>query len=325
MKSVFAFMLALILTLSGVMNVSAQSGESIWLSASTTAFKTQETVTVTVNGSSATPIQGFTFQIRYDPACLKPVNASSTVPGMNALALPQTAGLVDGSYASTTPQMVNGVLAEVRFITLGGCNTNLTLESAALAIRNESGFAAPLPGVTLAQTNVALAIDKEVAAPQSEVPVTGSVLPLEPAAEVEAVDFGWMIALLIVLFVIGSLFVIIKYFRVGNTASRSPIAKKSSPQYATLHMKRGPQAGKSIVLNQLPCGIGRDPRNEICINDPHIGSQHARIFASNNDYYLMDLSGNTFINGQAVRNSSVILKSGDVVRLGKSALFVFAS
>jgi predicted component of type VI protein secretion system len=53
--------------------------------------------------------------------------------------------------------------------------------------------------------------------------------------------------------------------------------------------------------------------------------QHARIFAADNDYYLMDLSGNTFINGQAVKNTSVILKSGDVVRLGKSSLFVFAA
>ena len=325
MKSVLVFMLALTLAVSGVVNVSAQSGESIWLSASTTAFKTQETVTVTVNGSSATPIQGFTFQIRYDPACLKPINASSTIPGMNALALPQVAGLVDGSYASTTPQMVNGVLAEVRFTTLGGCNTNLTLESAALAIRNESGFAAPLAGVTLAQTNVDLAIDKEVAAPQAEVPAAGSVLPLEPEPEVQVVNFGWIIALLIAVFVIGSLFVILKYFRLGKTAGTNPPVKRSTSQYATLHMKRGPQAGKSIVLNQLPCGIGRDPRNEICINDPHIGSRHARIFASNNDYYLMDLSGNTFINGQAVQNSSVVLKSGDVIRLGKSALFVFAS
>ena len=325
MKSVFTFIIVLILTVTSVMNVSAQSGESIWLSASTTAFKTQETVTVTVNGSSATPIQGFTFQIRYDPACLKPVNASSSIPGMNALALPQTAGLVDGSYASTTPQLVNGVLAEVRFTTLGGCNTNLILESAALAIRSEAGFAAPLAGVTVSQSNVALAVDSEVAAAQAEVPVTGSVLPLEPETEVQTVNFGWIIGLLIAAFVVGSLFVIFKYSKLGNTASRNPAVKRSAAQYASLHMKRGPQAGKTIVLNQLPCGIGRDPRNEICLNDPHIGNQHARIFASNNDYYLMDLSGNTFINGQAVRNSSVVLKSGDVVRLGKSALFVFAS
>jgi len=38
---------------------------------------------------------------------------------------------VDGSYASTTPQTVNGVLAEVRFTALQGCQTGLYLESAA--------------------------------------------------------------------------------------------------------------------------------------------------------------------------------------------------
>lgn len=325
MKSVTAFILAMILAVVGAMNVNAQSGESIWLSASTTAFKTQETVLVTVNGTSATPIQGFTFQIRYDPQCLKPTNASSTIPGMNGLALPQTAGLVDGSYASTTPQMVNGVLAEVRFTALRGCNTNLTLESAALAIRNEAGFAAPVAGVTIAQRDVALVIDKEVAAAQPEVPVTGAVLPLEPAPETRVVSFGWTIGLFAAIFVLGSLFVIVKYFQMGSKETRGIQRKTVASQFATLHMKRGPQAGRSIVLNQLPCGIGRDPRNEICLNDPHIGGQHARIFTSNNDYYLMDLSGNTFINGQPVRNISVVLKSGDVVRLGKSALFVFAS
>jgi len=329
MKYVTTFILALVLTVMSAMNVSAQSAESIWLSASTTAFKTQEMVTVAVNAASSTPIQGFTFQIRYDPSCLKPVNASSTVPGMNALPLPQTSGLVDGSYASTTPQLVNGVLAEVRFTTLGGCNTNLTLESAALAIRNEAGFAAPLAGVVLGERTVTLNIDKEIAAAPMEVPVTGSVLPLEPTVVTRTINYGWIIGLLSVVFVFGCLFVIFKYFKLGsaNGGATKNVRQRasSSQQVATLHMKRGPQAGKSIVLRQLPIGIGRDPRNEICLNDPNIGGQHARIFASNNDYYLMDLSGNTFINGQAVRNSSVVLKPGDVVRLGKSALFVFGS
>lgn len=322
MKYVITFILVLLLTVVGVMSVNAQGTESIWLTASTNAFKTGETVTVAVNAASATPIQGFTFQIRYDPRCLKPVNASSTIPGMNALPLPQTAGLADGSYASTTPQLVNGVLAEVRFVTLGACNTNLTLESAALAIRNESGFAAPLPGVALAQRELALAIDKEVVAAQAEVPLTGSVLPLEPTIETRSPRIGWIVGFLALVFVLGSAFVIFQYLR-----TRKPNVHKGddSPGVAMLHMKRGPEAGRSIVLKQLPCGIGRDPRNEICLNDPHIETQHARIFAANNDYYLMDLTGNTFINGKAVRNQSVMLKAGDVVRLGKSALFVFAS
>ena len=321
MKTVNALILAFIFTIAAVVNVNAQTAESIWLAASTTAYKTEETVTVTVNATSATPIQGFTFQIRYDPACLRPVNASSNVPGMNALPLPQTSGLVDGSYASTTPQNVNGVLAEVRFVTLGGCQTGLVLESAALAIRNESGFAAPLAGVTIGEKNIALNIDKEVGVAQPEVPVTGALLPLEPTPDSDPINYSWLIGLLAVLFVVGCVF-IIRNFRMGTNGA---IRKSSSSQAATLHMKRGPHAGQSIVLSRLPCGIGRDPRNEICLNDPHIMGQHARIFTSNNDYYLMDLSGNTFINGQAVRNSSAILKPGDVVRLGKSALFVFAS
>ena len=121
------------------------------LTSNTSAYKTGETVLVTVNAVSGTPVQGFTFQIRYDPACLQPVNATSPIPGMNGLSLPQTTGLVDASFASTTPQTANGILAEVRFVTLGGCQTNLTLESAALAIRNKSGFAAPLAGVTVGE------------------------------------------------------------------------------------------------------------------------------------------------------------------------------
>jgi pSer/pThr/pTyr-binding forkhead associated (FHA) protein len=69
--------------------------------------------------------------------------------------------------------------------------------------------------------------------------------------------------------------------------------------------------------------IGRDPQNDICINDPHITSQHAQIYSGRNGYYLRDLGGGTFINGHPVKSKAVVLHPGDVVRLGKSALFVF--
>jgi hypothetical protein len=313
--------LAISLTLAVVANVSAQAAEGIWLTANTTAYKTGETVMAVVNAASAVPIQGFTFQIRYDPACLRPVNAVSTVPGMNALPLPQLSGLADGSYASTTPQTVNGVLAEVRFTALKGCQTNLTLESAALAIRNESGFAAPLPGVTIGEKNLALNIDKAVGNPQPEVPVTGAILPLDPPAAATPEYSGWIIALLVVL-VIGVMFGAFKLFRVGTTTA----AKTSlSSQIPTLQIKHGPNTGKNFTLTKLPCFIGRDPVNEICLNDPHVIGQHVKIFTQDDGYYLMDLGGETFINGQAIRRSSTALRRGDVVRLGKSALFVFGS
>jgi len=220
MKSIKAFTLAIIFTFISVLSVSAQAAETIWITASTTAFKTGETVIVTVNAVSATPIQGFTFQIRYDPACLQPVNATSPIIGMNGLQLPQNTGLVDASFASTTPQAANGVLAEVRFITLGGCQTNLTLESAALAIRNESGFAAPLTSVTVGEKNVALNVDKEKGVSQN-LPLSGTPLPLGPTDLVTSstLPTGTIVVLTVigVLVVIG---VIIFIRQLGGSGSR---------------------------------------------------------------------------------------------------------
>lgn len=322
MKSITALFVAIVLAFVVVINVNAQSTESIWLTADTTAYKTGETVIITLNASSATPIQGFTFQIRYDPACLKPVNAVSQVPGMNALPLPQLSGLADGSYASTTPQTVNGVLAQVRFVTLGGCQTNLMLESAALAVRNEKGFAAPLPGVTITEQNIALNIDKALGESQAIQSPSGSVLPLEPPPSTRQGVPGWTIVLAAIVLVVGIMFGAFKLLRIGMTTTSNVPA---TPQTPSLQIKHGPHAGKSFMLNQLPCYIGRDPDNEICLNDPHIISQHAKIYAANSEYFLMDLGGETFINGKAVRQSSASLKPGDVVRLGKSSLFVFGS
>ena len=321
MKPFIVLVLAVLLTVSMVAGASAQSTDSIWLTASTTAYKTGETVVVTLNAVSATPIQGFTFQVRYDPACLKPVNASSPMKGMNGLPLPQLSGLVDGSYASTTPQAVNGVLAEIRFTALGGCQTNLTLESAALAIRNEQGFAAPLPGVSLGEKSVALNIDKELGAPQAAAPETGSLLPLDPPAARKAFP-GWAFGVVGILFFAGVLFGVVKVYgsRAAPAAAKPPSSSRGT---VSLHMKHGPLAGKSFALTKLPCLIGRDPANDIYLNDPHVIAQHARIFTSNNAYYLMDLGGETVINGRAVRRSSVLLNPGDVVRLGKRSLFVF--
>jgi hypothetical protein len=80
MKSITASFLAILLAFTFAIRANAQSTESIWLTVNTTTYKTRETVVATLNASSATPIQGFTFQIRYDPACLKPINAVSQVP-----------------------------------------------------------------------------------------------------------------------------------------------------------------------------------------------------------------------------------------------------
>jgi hypothetical protein len=197
MKFFYSIILTFIFSFIFVFAVNAQSAEIIWIQANTTAYKTGETVTATINAVTATPVQGFTAQIRYDPACLQPVNATSPISGMNGLAVPQESGLVDASFASTTPQFANGVLAEVRFVALKGCQTYLTIETAALVIRNESGFAAPLTGVSIDDKAVVLNIDSAAGTPQPA--ISGdSVLPLAPTIfpEPEPVN-GWVVVLLI--------------------------------------------------------------------------------------------------------------------------------
>jgi hypothetical protein len=321
MKPFSAFLLAIILVFSAVFNVSAQSPETIWLVASGAAYKTGETILVTVNAVSATPIQGFTFQIRYDPACLQPTLSTSTVPGMNGLQLPQTAGLVDASYASTTPQTINGALAEVRFVTLGGCQTNITLESAALAIRTEQGFAAPLAGVTLGEKTIALNIDKERGSSATP-PVEGSPLILGEVPPPSSPLPSWLLVLLSITLGGGVMFWVLKMPRKG---SGSASKKQTAAPIATVQIKRGPQAGKNFSLSKLPCHIGSDPLNEICLDDPFVTKRHAKIFANNGGFYLLGLGGETFVNGAAVAKTAAALKPGDMVRLGQNVFFTFAA
>ncbi len=219
MKKIISAFVGIILLFIAV-PVHAQSSESIWLTVSTSSFKTGETVVVNVNGASAAPIQGITFQIRFDPACMKPVNAATAIPGMNGLPLPQLDGLVDASFASTTPQVANGVLAEVRFITLGACNTNVYLESAALVVKNESGFAAPMPGVTVNTQTLPLAISAEQGT-SGDMPLLGTPLPL--GTEPEAADQASLPAgTVVVLAIIGVLLIVGIFFLIRVLKSDNP-------------------------------------------------------------------------------------------------------
>ncbi len=201
MKKSIGFLFALLIVFFSVGAVQAQAPESIWLDAGTTAYKTGEIVIIRINSASSTPIQGFTFQLRYDPACLKPISASSPIAGMNGLQLPQTTGIVDASFASTAPQSAMGMLAEASFLSLGGCQTAVYLESAALAIRDASGFAAALPGVTLGERNIALVIDSAQGDAQAPVSV-GTPLSLDPSETAVSKGTDWSVIIAVALLLI---------------------------------------------------------------------------------------------------------------------------
>ena len=215
MKKLTSFLLSVLFSLCFAVNVGAQSSETIWISASQTSYKTGETVTFNFNGISATPVQGFTFQVRYDPSCLKPLNAASPIVGMNGLLLPQSDGLVDVSFASTTPQVANGLLAEIRFTALAGCATSVSLENASLAIKNESGFAAPLPGIATGEKTVAYSISGEKGSAQNA-PLLGTPLALD-VEPVNGSSQSMTVALVIIGFIlILGIFILIRILRRSN-------------------------------------------------------------------------------------------------------------
>ncbi len=220
MKKITVLLSALIIVFLSATTVTAQALESIWLEADTTSYKTGEIVSVRVIAAATTLIQGFTFQIRYDPNCLEPINASSPISGMNGLQLPQTLGLVDASFASTTPQPALGILAEVSFLALGGCQTDLYLESAALAIRDDSGFAAPLAGIEIGERNIALAIDKTVGEAQAQ-ELLGAPLSLEPSeSSNQTPDWAAIIVGTLLLLVIGGVLAAVGFFLYKRSKSK---------------------------------------------------------------------------------------------------------
>ena len=67
-------------------------------------------------------------------------------------------------------------------------------------------------------------------------------------------------------------------------------------------------------------GVGRDPTNQIVIDDPAVSREHAAIVPVGNDHILEDLksANGTFVNGK--RMPRRILQHGDVVAFGAFSL-----
>ncbi|MBN1939661.1 MAG: FHA domain-containing protein [Candidatus Aminicenantes bacterium] len=66
--------------------------------------------------------------------------------------------------------------------------------------------------------------------------------------------------------------------------------------------------------------IGRDPGNDIVLNDPEVSSGHVELLVSNEGYFLRDLgsANGTFVNGRRVSECS--LYNGDQITIGKSTI-----
>ncbi len=89
-----------------------------------------------------------------------------------------------------------------------------------------------------------------------------------------------------------------------------------------LVVTQGPDAGRRYALAG-PARIGRDPENEIQLQDGQVSRQHAHLEPEGDAFYLADLgsANGTYVNGTRIAQS-VWLAPGDTIQVGDSYLQV---
>lgn len=85
-----------------------------------------------------------------------------------------------------------------------------------------------------------------------------------------------------------------------------------------LVMQSEPGIGTEFVLEGAELFVGRDPGNNIVINDPEVSRRHARFVLLGDTYTVEDLgsTNGTFIRGQRLA-APVILKPGEIIMFGE--------
>ncbi len=91
-----------------------------------------------------------------------------------------------------------------------------------------------------------------------------------------------------------------------------------------LVMGQGPRPGQIFQLHRSTMSIGRDPGNQVVINDPQVSRQHARITPQGGLFILEDLNSTngTTVNGIRITDAYT-LAHGDEIGLGDDVTLVF--
>ncbi len=91
-----------------------------------------------------------------------------------------------------------------------------------------------------------------------------------------------------------------------------------------LVMSQGPQIGQTFTLDQDLLTLGRDPNNDIVINDPQVSRQHARLTRQGNLVVIEDVgsTNGTFVNGMRLTGPHT-LAHGNVISLGDAVTLTY--
>ena len=111
---------------------------------------------------------------------------------------------------------------------------------------------------------------------------------------------------------------------VSDVARAIPVARTSTDCLVVVYQRDG-GAGRSIKLDQLPLRIGRDPSNELVLEDDGVSRRHARIEWRSDRLVLMDVgSTNGTLLNDAELSGIVELRTGDRIQVG-STIFKYLS
>jgi hypothetical protein len=99
------------------------------------------------------------------------------------------------------------------------------------------------------------------------------------------------------------------------------LAPRTSAVPGTLAFTAGPYAGKRFPLDTDAVWLGANANNQVCLSaDPSVSGHHACVTREGGFYRLYDNGSlnHTWVNGQRLEGSPVLLSAGDRLRIGTS-------
>ena len=112
----------------------------------------------------------------------------------------------------------------------------------------------------------------------------------------------------------------------GSAGDRKPDRNLDVSSEASLLVQGGSRHGEVIALFSEITTMGRQPDNDVVVDEPPVSRKHSAIVSTVNGYYIRDLgsTNGTFINRRRIFDDEFSLMHGDLVRMGGSDItFMF--
>lgn len=96
------------------------------------------------------------------------------------------------------------------------------------------------------------------------------------------------------------------------------------PGQALLLVKHGPNAGSTFLIEADVTTVGRNPDNDVFLDDVTVSRKHAEILRRGSEFFVKDVGSlnGTYVGGERVDESK--LATRDEVQVGKFKLVFFA-